>query len=85
MGLGAICSSLDALGIPDEFVALEPEHRAGARLLSGPVFEALLIDALEFRLGGRKAEGTTGLSPGSSAGISRQSVPPSALIAFLRR
>jgi histidyl-tRNA synthetase len=47
-GLGAISSSLDALGIPDEFVALDQSIARGLDYYTGPVFEAMLSDAPEF-------------------------------------
>jgi len=47
-GLGSICSSLDALGIPDEFVALDQSIARGLDYYTGPVFEAMLTDAPEF-------------------------------------
>jgi histidyl-tRNA synthetase len=47
-GLGAICSSLDALGIPDEFVALDQSIARGLDYYTGPVFEAMLSDAPEY-------------------------------------
>ncbi len=47
-GLGAICLSLDALGIPDEFVALDQSIARGLDYYTGPVFEAMLTDAPEF-------------------------------------
>ena len=47
-GLSAICSSLDALGIPDEFVALDQSIARGLDYYTGPVFEAMLNDAPEF-------------------------------------
>jgi histidyl-tRNA synthetase len=58
-GLGAICSSLDALGIPDEFVALDQSIARGLDYYTGPVFEALLTDALEFGsvVGGGRYDG----------------------------
>ncbi|HMK37922.1 MAG TPA: HisS family protein, partial [Bacteroidota bacterium] len=39
-GLGAICTSLDSLGIPDEFVALDQSIARGLDYYTGPVFEA---------------------------------------------
>lgn len=47
-GLGAICTSLDVLGIPDEFVALDQSIARGLDYYTGPVFEAMLTDAPEF-------------------------------------
>ncbi len=58
-GLGAICSSLDALGIPDESVALDQSIARGLDYYTGPVFEALLTDAPEFGsvVGGGRYDG----------------------------
>ncbi|HTY58803.1 MAG TPA: histidine--tRNA ligase, partial [Bacteroidota bacterium] len=58
-GLSAICSSLDALRIPDESVALDQSIARGLDYYTGPVFEALLTDALEFGsvVGGGRYDG----------------------------
>ncbi len=58
-GLGEICSSLDALGIPEEFVSLDQSIARGLDYYTGPVFEALLTDALEFGsvVGGGRYDG----------------------------
>ncbi|HEX9007110.1 MAG TPA: histidine--tRNA ligase, partial [Bacteroidota bacterium] len=43
-----LCSALDALGIPDEKVALDLSIARGLDYYTGPVFEAVLLDAPEF-------------------------------------
>lgn len=43
-----LCSSLDALEIPDEFVTLDLNIARGLDYYTGPVFEAVLTDAPEF-------------------------------------
>jgi histidyl-tRNA synthetase len=46
--LGAICDSLDTLGIPEENVVLDLSIARGLDYYTGPVFEANLNDAPEF-------------------------------------
>jgi histidyl-tRNA synthetase len=46
--LECICSSLDALSIPEENVVLDPSIARGLDYYTGPVFEAMLLDAPEF-------------------------------------
>jgi histidyl-tRNA synthetase len=43
-----LCSSLDALEIPDDFVTLDLNIARGLDYYTGPVFEAVLTDAPEF-------------------------------------
>jgi histidyl-tRNA synthetase len=43
-----LCSSLEALEIPDEFVTLDLNIARGLDYYTGPVFEAVLTDATEF-------------------------------------
>ena len=46
--LESICTSLDALGIPEEHVVLDLSIARGLDYYTGPVFEARLTDAPEF-------------------------------------
>ncbi len=46
--LAALCTSLDALDLPDSAVALDPSLARGLEYYTGPVFEAVLTDAPEF-------------------------------------
>jgi histidyl-tRNA synthetase len=57
--LRAICDTLDGLGIPDDQVALDPSLARGLDYYTGPVFEAVLLDAPEFGsvFGGGRYEG----------------------------
>ncbi len=57
--LGMICDTLDELAIPDEQVALDPSLARGLDYYTGPVFEAILLDAPEFGsvFGGGRYEG----------------------------
>jgi histidyl-tRNA synthetase len=57
--LVAICEVLEGLGIPDERVALDPSLARGLDYYTGPVFEAVLLDAPEFGsvFGGGRYEG----------------------------
>jgi histidyl-tRNA synthetase len=57
--LSAICTSLDALEIPDSRVALDQSIARGLDYYTGPVFEAILTDAPEFGsvFGGGRYEG----------------------------
>ena len=58
-GLRAICASLDSLGMPDEFIALDQSIARGLEYYTGPVFEAILTDAPEFGsvVGGGRYDG----------------------------
>ena len=58
-GLRAICASLDALRMPDEFIALDQSIARGLEYYTGPVFEAILTDAPEFGsvVGGGRYDG----------------------------
>jgi histidyl-tRNA synthetase len=57
--LSTICDILEGLGIPDERVALDPSLARGLDYYTGPVFEAVLLDAPEFGsvFGGGRYEG----------------------------
>jgi len=57
--LGTICDALEVIGIPDERVALDPSLARGLDYYTGPVFEAVLLDAPEFGsvFGGGRYEG----------------------------
>lgn len=57
--LTLICDSLDALSIPDDFVALDLSIARGLDYYTGPVFEANLTDAPEFGsiVGGGRYDG----------------------------
>jgi histidyl-tRNA synthetase len=57
--LGTICDTLESLGIPDERIALDPSLARGLDYYTGPVFEAVLLDAPEFGsvFGGGRYEG----------------------------
>jgi len=57
--LGEICASLDAIGIPDEFLQLDQSIARGLEYYTGPVFEAVLTDAPEFGsvVGGGRYDG----------------------------
>ncbi len=57
--LGTICDMLESLGIPDERIALDPSLARGLDYYTGPVFEAVLLDAPEFGsvFGGGRYEG----------------------------
>jgi histidyl-tRNA synthetase len=46
--LQTICDSLDGLGIPEEHVVLDLSIARGLDYYTGPVFEAVLLDAPEF-------------------------------------
>jgi len=46
--LEELCSTLDFLAIPEEQVVLDPSIARGLDYYTGPVFEALLLDAPEF-------------------------------------
>jgi histidyl-tRNA synthetase len=46
--LDYICSALGALSIPEENVSLDPSIARGLDYYTGPVFEAVLVDAPEF-------------------------------------
>ena len=57
--LGFLCSSLETLGIPEEYVMLDLSIARGLDYYTGPVFEAMLTDAPEFGsiFGGGRYEG----------------------------
>jgi histidyl-tRNA synthetase len=57
--LRTICDILEELGIPDDRVALDPSLARGLDYYTGPVFEAVLLDAPEFGsvFGGGRYEG----------------------------
>jgi histidyl-tRNA synthetase len=46
--LGVLCEGLDALGIPEDRVVLDLSIARGLEYYTGPVFEAVLLDAPEF-------------------------------------
>jgi histidyl-tRNA synthetase len=54
-----ICSSLERLGIPEEYVVLDLSIARGLDYYTGPVFEAILTDAPEFGavVGGGRYDG----------------------------
>jgi histidyl-tRNA synthetase len=58
-GLGTMCASLEALGIPDEFVSLDQSIARGLDYYTGSVFEAMLTDAPEYGsvVGGGRYDG----------------------------
>ena len=58
-GLASICASLDALGMPDEYIALDQSIARGLEYYTGPVFEAILTDAPEYGsvVGGGRYDG----------------------------
>ncbi len=78
--LGALCDGLDALAISEEHVVLDLSIARGLDYYTGPVFEAVLLDAPEFGsviAGGRydslveRFSGTNLPAVGASVGVDR--------------